>query len=112
MTGQFLQQSELLAREGRRFRLRVPIKPLADPQLVTRVGALLAKHFGHPVQLAVEVGSTSGTTAAAAAGRARDERQAKARESIERDPFVRELIDDFGATIVPDSIKPLEGNSR
>ncbi len=110
MAGQFLQQSELLGIEGRRLRLRVPIKPLADPGLVARVTGLLTSHFGQPVQVAVEVGSTGATTAAAAAGRARDERQARARESIERDPFVRELIQDFGATIVPDSIKPIEGN--
>lgn len=112
MLGQFLQQSELIGLQGTRFQLRVPIKPMADPDLVGRVAQRLSRHFGRTVHLAVEVGRTGGATAAAAAGRERDARLIRARESIESDPFVRELLDDFGATIVPDSIKPLESNSR
>lgn len=112
MVGQFLQQSELVGREGRRLQLKVPIPQLTDAGLVARVTERLTKHFGQPVQLAVEVGRTGVATAAAAAGRERDARQARARESIESDPFVKELLDDFGATIVPDSIKPLESDSR
>ena len=112
MLGQFLQQSELLGLSGNRFQIRVPIKPMADPDLVGRVTERLTRHFGRTVHLAVEVGRTGEATAAAAAGRERDARLVRARESIESDPFVRELLDDFGATIVPDSIKPLESNSR
>ena len=112
MLGQFLQQSELLGLSGNRFQVRVPIKPMADPDLVGRVTERLTRHFGRTVHLAVEVGRTGETTAAAAAGRERDARLVRARESIESDPFGRELLDDFGATIVPDSIKPLESNSR
>ena len=112
MIGQFLQQSELVGHQGSRFSVRVPIRPMADPDLVARVSQRLSRHFGQAIHLAVDVGVTGETTAAAAAGRARDARMAQARESIERDPFVRELLDDFGATIVPNSIKPLESDPR
>ena len=112
MIGQFLQQSELMAQEGTRFSVRVPIRPMADPDLVGRVTQRLTRHFGQTIHLTVDVGRTGESTAAAAAGRARDARMVRARESIESDPFIRELIDDFGATIVPDSIKPLESDPR
>ena len=57
----------------------------------------------------------SGTVGRApGAARAREEnrqRQSQAAEAINADPFVRELIEGFGATIVPDSIKPLQGDA-
>lgn len=38
-----------------------------------------------------------------------DERQASAAEAIEDDPFVRELVRDLGAEVVPSSIRPADG---
>ena len=108
---QFLQQSELLAVEGNLFRLRVPIKQLMDPPIVARVTDILSKWFDAPVRLSVTQGNTGDETAAAKASQVRQQRQSEATDSINSDPFVRELIDGFGATIVPDSIKPLEGDA-
>jgi DNA polymerase-3 subunit gamma/tau len=111
LSRQFLQQSELLGIEGSLFSLRVPIKPLMEPAIVSRVTEILSKWFGTPVRLTVSLGETGDATAAAKASQVRQQRQSEAADAINSDPFVRELIDGFGATIMPDSIKPLEGDA-
>ena len=106
-----LQQSELVSIEGNLLTLRVPLKPMTESTLVERVAGILTKWFDTPVRLAVVLGATGDSTAAAKANEVRQQRQSAAAESIHSDPFVRELIDGFGATIMPDSIKPLEGDA-
>ncbi len=103
---QFMEQSELLALDGGRFRVRVPIRALAEEATVRRVRAALTAHFGTPVRLDVEVGSVEGDTAAGALARARAEAQAQAERSIESDSFVRSMIDEFGGTVVAGSVRP------
>lgn len=105
---QFLQQSELLRYEDFHFAVRVPLKALAEPATVGRVRDALTAHFGRPVRLTAETGSVGGTTAAAQSRREMDARVARAHESIDADPFVRTLIDDFGGRVLPDSVKPNE----
>ncbi|MCD6733609.1 MAG: DNA polymerase III subunit gamma/tau [Burkholderiaceae bacterium] len=105
---QFMHQSELIEADGLRFRVRVPIRPLAEPGTVKRVREALGAHFGAPVRLDVEVGRVGGDTAAAASARERGERQAQAQAAIDADPFVRTLIEDFDGSIVPGSVRPIE----
>jgi DNA polymerase-3 subunit gamma/tau len=100
--------SELLGADGDHFRLRVPIKSYAEPGNVERLRAALTQHFGRPVRVSVEVGSTAGATAAALAEQARSERQKSAEQAILSDPFVQELIENFGAQVEPQSIRPSE----
>lgn len=111
MSRQLLQQSELVSIDGNLLTLRVPLKPMTESALVERVAGILTKWFETPVRLAVVLGATGDSTAAAKASEVRQQRQSAAAESIHSDPFVRELIDGFGATIMPDSIKPLEGDA-
>ncbi|MGD9943628.1 MAG: DNA polymerase III subunit gamma/tau [Burkholderiaceae bacterium] len=106
---QFMQQSELLAVDGTLFRLRVPIRPMADPATVNRVREALSAHFGAPVRIEVEVGAVQGPTAAGVAAQRRAERQAQAQAALEADPFVRTLLDEFDGAIVPGSVRPLAG---
>ena len=54
----------------------------------------------------MRVGGTSGNSVAAARSRETAARQANAAEAIEEDPFVRELVRDLGAEVVPSSIRP------
>ncbi|MCO5099906.1 MAG: DNA polymerase III subunit gamma/tau [Burkholderiaceae bacterium] len=105
---QFMEQSELLAADGLRIRVRVPIRPLAEPGTVRRVRDALAAHFGAEVRLDVEVGRVQGPTAAVASAQERAQRQAQAQAAIESDPFVRTLIDEFDGSIVPGSVRPSE----
>lgn len=111
LVGQFLQQSELLSVDAECIRLRVPIRPLAEPGTVARVRERLAQHFGHPVRLQVEVGAVAGATAARVAEQQRGERLDAARESLESDPFVQSLLSDLGGRILPDSVTPLSGGT-
>ncbi len=68
----------------------------------------LAPHFGAGFRLTVRVGATEGRSIAAAKSREMAERQASAAEAIEDDPFVRDLVQDLGAEVIPSSIRPAE----
>jgi len=107
MTRELATASELVGVEGDIFRLRVGVKTLAEGGTVDRLRAALAETLGRPVRLAIEFGAT-GDTAAARAERVRSEKQKRAEQSIYDDPFVQQLIDNFGATIDPSSIKPAD----
>lgn len=111
LTGQFFQQSELLSADHDGFRVRVPIRPLAEAGTVARVRDVLSQHFGQPVRLQVEVGAVAGVTAARVVEQERGERLEAARESLESDPFVRSLLSDLGGRILPDSVLPVPGGT-
>ena len=100
--------AQLISHEGDVFRLRVPNRTLAEAGTIERLKNGLAQHFGRPVRLSVEVGATAGPTAAGLAEQARADRQRRAEEAIFGDPFVQQLIDDFGAQVDRDSIRPNE----
>jgi DNA polymerase-3 subunit gamma/tau len=103
---QFLEQSELLSSDDWHFRVRVPIRPLAEAATVGKVRDALSTFFGRPVRLSAEVGSVGRDTAAAAAEQKRSDRLEQARQAIESDPFVQSLLKDFDGRIVPGSISP------
>jgi DNA polymerase-3 subunit gamma/tau len=105
---QFMQQSELLEHDGLSLRVRVPIKPLAEPTTVNKVRDALSAWFGAPVRIAVEVGAVGDATAAAVASQQKAQRLEQARAALEADPFVQTLLTDFGGRIVPDSVRPLD----
>lgn len=67
----------------------------------------LSEYFGRTMQLAIELDEVTGETPAAVARRQREERQEQAVASVEQDPFVREVIDVFDATLIESSIKPV-----
>jgi DNA polymerase-3 subunit gamma/tau len=67
----------------------------------------LSNHFSKDILLTITLGSASGDTPAAIALREKMARLANATQSIQNDPFVQSVVRDFGATVIPDSIKPL-----
>lgn len=97
-------QSQLVARDGSHWLLRVERESLNQPTARERLRAAL-EAAGHATQISVEVGmvidSPARRNAAAAA-----ERQRRAEEIVHNDPFVQSLMRDYGARIVPGSIKP------
>jgi DNA polymerase-3 subunit gamma/tau len=99
-------RSELVSHEGDAMRLRVPLKTLLDAGTLDKLRAAVSAALGRPIRLAADVGTTAGPTAAGIAEQARAERQRQAEEAIYADPFVRELIDNFGASVDPASIRP------
>jgi len=104
------QRSELVSVQGDHFRLRAPLKTLIEAGTVDKLKAALGAALGRTVRVTADVGSTTGPTAAGVAAKVNSERQRQAEESIYGDPFVRELIDNFGAAVDPASIRPRDSN--
>ncbi len=65
----------------------------------------LTERFGRNVRVETEIGAVEHTANAAALAE-RDARQKRTEELMKSDPFVQNLMREFGATIVPGSIKP------
>jgi DNA polymerase-3 subunit gamma/tau len=110
MAGMVARYGELAAFENNHLELLVPEthRMYAERTYVEKLKAELVRHFGPSLRVSVRVGSTAGTSIAAAKSREMAVRQANAAEAIEEDPFVRELVRDLGAEVVPSSIRPSE----
>ncbi|WP_276538296.1 DNA polymerase III subunit gamma/tau C-terminal domain-containing protein, partial [Burkholderia multivorans] len=98
--------SELTAVDATSLKLSVPVPQYADAAQVAKLKAALADALGKPVEVAVEVGPARRTAAALDAA-ARAARQREAEQEIHADPFVQQLVRDFGARIVEGSVRPL-----
>ena len=102
------QHCELVARDAARVELRIAQthQHLLDGPFQERLKAALQQYFGSPLRLAIQVAADAGSSPAAIADRDRRERQEQAIAGIERDPFVRELVESFDARVNESSIKP------
>jgi DNA polymerase-3 subunit gamma/tau len=98
--------SELTMLEGKTLKLVVPVPQYAESAHVAKLKAALDERLGSAVDVRVEVGPARRTAAAIEAA-ARAQRQREAEQEIGADPFVRSLIRDFGASIVPGSVRPI-----
>ncbi|MBR7959227.1 DNA polymerase III subunit gamma/tau [Burkholderia vietnamiensis] len=98
--------SELTAVDATTLKLSVPVPQYADTAQVAKLKAALADALGRPVEVAVEVGPARRTAAALDAA-ARAARQREAEQDIHGDPFVQQLVREFGARIVEGSVRPL-----
>ncbi|HJV50302.1 MAG TPA: DNA polymerase III subunit gamma/tau [Noviherbaspirillum sp.] len=107
---QLAQQSELLRcevqGEGAQFLLRIPLETLRSAGSVEKLTAALTEHFGKPIRVETEIGAVEHTANAVAVAE-REARQRLAEENMQRDPFVLAVMREFGATIVPGSIRPV-----
>ena len=105
MVRELALQSQLVARDEGLWLLRVERESLNQPANRERLEGVL-RTAGHAVDLAVEIGRVSDCPArrnnAASQGRLD-----AARHLIESDPFVQRMVRDFGAKIVPGSVRPL-----
>ncbi len=110
LAGMVARHGELASFDNGNFELVVPEthRMYAEKAYQDKLKAELQQHFGQAVRLTVRVGSTAGISMAAALSREAAKRQANAAEAIEEDPFVRDLVRDLGAEVVPSSIRPAE----
>ena len=97
-------QSQLVARDDDHWMLRVERESLNQPGSRERLRQAL-HGAGHAVNISVEVGPVTDSPARRVAA-AQARRQRAAEEVIRNDPFVQAMMRDFGARIVPGSIKP------
>ncbi|MFM0733821.1 DNA polymerase III subunit gamma/tau [Paraburkholderia sediminicola] len=98
--------SELMALEGNTLKLNVPVPQYAEASQVAKLKVALVEKLGQNVDVLVEVGPARRTAAAHDAA-LRAQRQQEAEREIGADPFVQSLIREFGASIVPGSIRPI-----
>lgn len=104
LAAELARQSEWLGAQGDTVRLRVAVRTLAESPGKARLRTVLSEHFGTVVQLDVEYGATGDDTAHAVEQARRAQRQKDAEHAVEQDAFVRTLISEFGAMVVPGSI--------
>lgn len=107
--GMLAQNAELLGYTATSIELLVGEEhgAVATRAYQEKLREALSQHFGHDISLTITLGSASGDTPAAIALREKLARLAVATQSIQNDPFVQSVVRDFGATVIPDSIKPL-----
>ncbi len=106
LTRELALQAQLVARTDTAWTLRVESSALAQSAGAReRLQAVLGE-AGHPVQLTVEIGAISDSPARRNAV-ANTQRQKAAEALLMADPFVQTMMRDFGAKIVPGSVKPL-----
>jgi DNA polymerase-3 subunit gamma/tau len=105
MVRELALQSQLVARDEGQWLLRVERESLNQAGSRDRLTAAL-KDAGFDVALAVEVGRVTDSPARRNA-RASAERQQAAEQLIYATPLVQKLMNDFGAKVVPGTIRPL-----
>ncbi|MCB5189731.1 DNA polymerase III subunit gamma/tau [Methylobacillus arboreus] len=72
-----------------------------------KLRSAVEQHFGRKIKMTFSLGG-SGNTPAHLMNQEKAALQAQAEDAIHSDGFVRALIKDFGAQIIPSSIKPLQ----
>jgi DNA polymerase-3 subunit gamma/tau len=105
MVRELALQSQLVARDSDQWLLRVERESLNQPGSRERLAAALAT-AGYPVSLVAEVGRVTDSPARRNAAKAA-QAQLAAEKIVFDDPLVQSLMRDFGAKIVPGSIKPV-----
>ena len=113
MAKMLADHSELIAQAGDAVTLRVgeAHKHLLDLAYQDKLITALRDKHGASLNVTFEIGAAAEKTPQQVRTRIKDARQAEAVAAIESDPFVRELVDQFGGQIDANSIQPL-GESR
>jgi DNA polymerase-3 subunit gamma/tau len=102
------QHCELVGYDEHSISLSVPEtqKHLLLPNYQEKLGSAISQHFDKRIKLQFSIGGT-GNTPAKQISQEKAHAQANAESAIEEDTFVQALINDFGASIIPNSIKPI-----
>jgi DNA polymerase-3 subunit gamma/tau len=108
MARQLAQNCELVGESNGVVELRLAEahKHLLEKGPQERLRGALEQHLGRAIRLRIAVGQPVGMTPAAMDEQERRSKLARAARSLDADPFVRDLVENLGARVVPDSIKP------
>ena len=108
MTRQLAQHCEMTKLDAAQIELRLPKaqERLLEGAHQAKLKAALQQRFGPAFKVVFSTAQGEINSPAVIAGREQEERQTRAVEEIEHDPFVRELVDSFGARVRESSIKP------
>ncbi|MEP6942468.1 MAG: DNA polymerase III subunit gamma/tau [Betaproteobacteria bacterium] len=107
---QLAAQTELKAFAGNELVLLLPEaqRHLADRTYADKLKAALDAALGRRIRLRFEFGDAASETLAVQARRQRAQAQATTEAAFRDDPFVQDVLQRFGGTVKPDSIKPVE----
>ena len=112
LAAEVARQSEWLGTSDDTIRLRVAVKTLADSASRIRLQTVLCEHYGRAIRIDIAVGATGEATAHAVAQSVRVANQEAAEQAVAQDPFVNTLLSEFGAHVVPTSIRHVAGAAR
>jgi DNA polymerase III subunit gamma/tau len=103
------QNCELVRFDENAIYLSVPEahKHLMNQSYQEKLRTSIQQYFGRKIQLHFEIGG-SGNTPAQQISEEKATLQSKAVAAINQDDFVQALVKDFGAQIIPSSIKPIQ----
>ncbi|HVF16591.1 MAG TPA: DNA polymerase III subunit gamma/tau, partial [Steroidobacteraceae bacterium] len=98
------------AKQGNKVQLALDAdgETFRRPALEERLAQALSTYYGEPIKLEIASVTDAAHTPARLQKAAADDRLQQARTSIETDPNIRAMRDIFGATVQPDSIRPIE----
>ena len=112
--GQFARQTTLVAIEGSLVRLA--LKPahehLAAGALVAQLEQKLGSALGGKIKIRFERDNGGAESPAEQKMRTETTRRQAAEDSLRSDPFVQSLEQTFGARVIPNSVRPVDGEAR
>jgi DNA polymerase-3 subunit gamma/tau len=100
----------LLGRRGAVVRLALDPRNqvVRTPGQVDKLAQALSRYFGETVRIEFEDVAPGLETPAQAGQRAAEQEFDSARQTLEADPAVRTWREKFGATLVPDRVRPVK----
>ena len=109
------QNAVLRGREGQTLvlaldavHMHMAVEPMVS-QMAERIGQALGESIR--LRFVTSEQGVAAQTPAARAAQAREVAQSTAEQAIEDDPLVQSLKRDFGARVVPQSVKPIDSRS-
>jgi DNA polymerase-3 subunit gamma/tau len=100
----------LVGRQGAVVRLALDARnqPVRTPAQEEKLAMALSRYFGEPVRLEFQAVTAGAETPALLARRVTEQELAAARRTFEADPGVQGLRERFGATVLPDTVRPVK----
>jgi DNA polymerase-3 subunit gamma/tau len=107
---QLASNCQVMSRHGGVLRLALDArnKHMRTPAQEDKLAQALSRYFGQPIRLEFETAATGIETPALAEQRASMEDLDAARRAFESDPGVQGLRERFGATLLPDTVRPVK----
>jgi DNA polymerase III subunit gamma/tau len=99
-----------LGRQGNVVRLALDpqYQVVRSPAQEERLAQALSRHFGESVRVEFQAAPGTAETPAQAQRRAAEQELAQARRAFETDPGVQGLRERFGATVLPETVRPVK----
>jgi DNA polymerase III subunit gamma/tau len=107
---QLASHCALVGRQGGLVRLALDprVKFVRTPSQEEKLAQALSRYYGETVRIEFTTAAVDAETPAQAGQKASQQELATARQAFETDPGVQGLRERFGATLLPDTVRPLK----